>query len=128
MARLVLIEALAAVSMALAAGVACGQGLSDPTKPPAGFHAGTGPGSVRPGEPRGGLVLQSVLIYPDARSAIISGEHVLLGQKVRGLRLVKVAETEVVLLNGSERRTLKLFPNVDKRPAVAVRDAGNSRP
>ena len=128
MARLVLIEALAAVAMALAAGVACGQSPSDPTRPPAGFRAGAASGPVRSGEPRGGLVLQSVLIYPDARSAIISGEHVLLGQKVRGLRLVKVAETEVVLLSGSERRTLKLFPGVDKRPAVVARDAGNSRP
>jgi hypothetical protein len=73
-----------------------------------------------------GLVLQSVLIHPDMRSAIISGEHVMLGQKVRGQRLVKVAETEVVLLNGAERRTLRLFPGVEKRPAVTVRGAENS--
>jgi hypothetical protein len=71
-------------------------------------------------------VLQSVLIHPDMRSAIISGEHVMLGQKVAGQRLVKVAETEVVLLNGAERRTLKLFPGVDKRPVVSARSAENS--
>ncbi|HTS54884.1 MAG TPA: hypothetical protein VMH26_16555 [Burkholderiales bacterium] len=127
MARLVLIEALAA-ALALAAGAAYAEGVSDPTRPPSGFHVGSGHGPARSSEPRGGLVLQSVLIYPDARSAIISGEHVLLGQKVRGLRLVRVAETEVVLLNGSERRTLRLFPNVDKRAAVTVRDAGSPRP
>ena len=81
------------------------------------------PAASRPAE--GGLVLQSVLIFPDARSAIISGEHVLLGQKVGRLRLVKVTENEVVLLNGDERRTLKLFPGVDKRPTASTGRGGN---
>jgi MSHA biogenesis protein MshK len=125
MAWLVLIEALAAFALALAAGTACGQSMSDPTRPPAGFHLGTGP--ARSGEVTGGLVLQSVLIFPDVRSAIISGEHVLLGQKIGGQRLVKVAETEVVLLNGAERRTLRLFPSADKRSAVATRSTENSK-
>lgn len=119
MARLVLIEAFAGAALALVAAAACGQGLSDPTRPPAELHRGTGP--AQPAEGKAGLVLQSVLIFPDARSAIINGEHVLLGQKVGSLRLVKVAETEVVLLNGGERRTLKLFPGVDKRPATSAR-------
>jgi MSHA biogenesis protein MshK len=112
--------------LALAASAASGQGLSDPTKPPPGFYAGAG-GAARPGEPGGGLVLQSVLIYPDARSAIISGEHVQLGQKVGSMRLVKVVETEVVLLDGAQRRTLKLFPGVEKRPAGSQGDGGASR-
>ena len=101
--------------LAVASSVVCAQGLADPTRPP-GLHMGAAPSR----QAEGGLVLQSVLIFPDARSAIISGEHVLLGQKVGRLRLIKVAESEVVLLNGDERRTLKLFPGVDKRPAAAV--------
>ncbi len=122
MAWLVLIKAVAASALALAAGAACGQGMSDPTRPPASA------GPVQSGAATGGLVLQSVLIFPDARSAIISGEHVLLGQKIGGQRLVKVAETEVVLLHGAERRTLKLFPRADKRPAMATRSMENSKP
>ena len=94
------------------------QVLSDPTRPPSGFYAG--PGTARAGEAGSALVLESVLIYPDMRSAIISGEHVSLGQKVGSARLVRVAETEVVLLEGAERRTLRLFPGVDKRPAGAA--------
>jgi hypothetical protein len=78
-AWLVLIEVLAASVLALAAGAASGQSYSDPTRPPAGFHLGSG--SPRSSEAPGGLVLQSVLIFPDARSAIISGEHVLLGRR-----------------------------------------------
>ena len=60
-----------------------------------------------------------MLIYPDSRSAIISGERLTLGQKIRGLRLVRIGETEVVLLDGGERRTLKLFPGVQKKPTSA---------
>jgi MSHA biogenesis protein MshK len=103
----------------LGATAAWAQGLSDPTRPPSGFYAG--PGTARAGETGSALVLQSVLIYPDMRSAIISGEHVVLGQKVGTARLVRVAETEVVLLDGAERRTLRLFPGIDKRPAGAAR-------
>jgi len=120
MARLLLIEALAASMLGVAASAVCAQGLSDPTKP-AGPHMGAAPSRAA----EGGLVLQSVLIFPDARSAIISGEHVLLGQKVGRLRLVKIAESEVVLLNGDERRTLKLFPGVDKRPTASAGRGGN---
>lgn len=115
------LEIATVLALATAAGAAWCQGLSDPTKPPADFYQSAGP--AQPGEGGGPLVLQSVLIYPDARSAIISGEHVLLGQRVGNLRLVKVAETEVVLLDGAVRRTLKLFPGLEKRPAAAARAA-----
>lgn len=105
----------AACTLALAAGgAAADSSLSDPTRPPSGFYAA--PAALAAGG-GGGPVLQSVLIHPDVRSAIISGELVLIGQKFGTMRLVKVAETEVVLLDGAERRTLKLFPGVEKRPA-----------
>ena len=104
----------AACALAFVAGAGWCQELADPTRPPAGFYVGAGP--ARPGE-SGGLVLQSVLIFPDVRSAIISGEHVSLGEKIGGQRLVKVSETEVVLLDGGLRHTLKLFPGVEKRPS-----------
>jgi MSHA biogenesis protein MshK len=109
---------LAGCLLALGSAMAWAQALSDPTRPPGGFYVG--PGTGRGGEAGSALVLQSVLIYPDMRSAIISGEHVALGQKLGNARLVRVAETEVVLLDGAERRTLRLFPGVDKRPTGAV--------
>jgi hypothetical protein len=103
---------------------ASAEGLADPTRPPAGFNPASG--GAKPAETAlSPLVLESVLIHPDARTAIISGERVALGQKIRGLRLVRIADTEVVLLDGAERRTLKLFPGVQKKPAgAAVRSAG----
>jgi hypothetical protein len=114
MRRTVSLRVFAACLPAFIAGAGWCQGLLDPTKPPAGFYVGAGAG--RQGE-SGDLVLQSVLIFPDARSAIISGEHVSVGEKIGGQRLVKVSETEVVLLDGGTRHTLKLFPGVEKRPS-----------
>ena len=89
------------------------QGLSDPTRPPAGLD--TVAISGKSAGAGGGLVLQSVLIAPDIRSAIISGELVQIGEKIGGQRLVRVSETEVVLLEGGVRHTLKLFPGLEKR-------------
>jgi hypothetical protein len=75
-----------------------------------------------------GLVLQSVLISDSGRSAIIDGEHIMVGGKVAGGRLIKVSETEAVVLVGNARRTLKLFPGVQKQEtALAGSDAGEQQ-
>jgi hypothetical protein len=95
----------------LAAGTAVA--MEDPTRPPPGFYALGASGAGGTGEE--GPVLQSVLISEAGRLAIISGELVQLGGKVAGGRLVKVSETEVVLLQGAARKTLKLYPGVEKR-------------
>jgi hypothetical protein len=98
------------------------QSLDDPTRPPPGFRGGAGPARAAGGSE--GLVLQSVIISETNRSAIISGEHVALGGKIAGARLVKVSEAAVVLLTGGDRRTLKLFPSVQKDEVVTGMDEG----
>jgi hypothetical protein len=95
---------------ALTAGAALA--MDDPTRPPAGFYASAGGPA---GLAEGGPVLQSVLISDTGRLAIISGELVAVGGKTPAGRLVKVSETEVVLEQGAARKTLKLYPGVDKR-------------
>lgn len=92
---------------------ATAQTLPDPTRPPvlvtaesAGEQVDTGP------------VLQSVLIAPQRRLAIISGQTVELNGKYGDLTLIRVSETEVVLRNRQnvkETQTLKLFPSFEKR-------------
>jgi MSHA biogenesis protein MshK len=109
--QLGLLFAAAALSAAV-----CAEGLNDPTRPPAGFDVAASGAKAAEHAPAP-LVLESVLIHPDSRTAIISGERLTLGQKIRGLRLVRIGETEVVLLDGGERRTLKLYPGVQKKPA-----------
>ena len=107
---------------------ACSQGLVDPTRPPPGYASG----DPEVGVPTGGPVLQSVMISPAGRSAIISGETVRLGQKYRDAVLVRVAENEVVLKGGEGTQVLKLYPGVEKRdvapPAKSAPRRGKSAP
>jgi hypothetical protein len=98
--------------------------LADPTRPPPGVRGGAGSAGARAAGEPGGPVLQSVIISETSRSAIISGEHVMLGGKIGPARLIKVSEAAVVLLTGDARRTLKLFPGVHKRPVGAEMDQG----
>jgi hypothetical protein len=107
-------RALVGLTVLWLATAAQAQTLGDPTRPPAGQRGG---GSGRATGDPAGLVLESVIISEASRSAIISGEHVVLGGKIGPARLIKVSEAAVVLLTGDSRRTLKLFPGVHKRPA-----------
>ena len=61
--------------------------------------AGAASAGARPATRRA-LVLESVIISDTNRSAIISGEHIMLGGKIGQARLVKVSEAAVVLLDG----------------------------
>ena len=61
------------------------------------------------------MTLQSVMISPTSKTAIISGVAVKLGEKYGDAVLVKVAENEVVLKSGATSQVLKLYPGVEKR-------------
>ena len=84
--------------------------FADPTRPPS-VSADAGPGGKAVSGPR----LESVLIAPNRRVAVISGQRVTLGGKFGEARVVRISETEVVLQNGEQRETLKLFPEVEKK-------------
>ncbi|MEN3294214.1 MAG: biosis protein MshK, partial [Burkholderiales bacterium] len=87
--------------------------LADPTRPPAALgQVGDGDASA---SAAGRPVLQSVMISPGRTMAMISGRMVRVGDKVGEARVTKISETEVVLRNGKELETLKLFPGVEKR-------------
>jgi MSHA biogenesis protein MshK len=90
------------------------QSLADPTRPPAA-------GAEQEGEAApAGKQLQSVLFSRGRKLAVIDGTMVPLGGEYGDARVVKITETEVVLKQGEETETLKLFPGVDKQ---AVRRA-----
>ncbi len=88
--------------------------LLDPTRPPAFIgekpEQGNDKASIAP-------ELQSVLISPARRVAIINGQTVQLGEKYGEARVVKITENEVILRNGRDTQVLKLFPHVEKRLA-----------
>lgn len=83
--------------------------LRDPTRP--ADMLGRGQAEVAAPGP----VLQSVLISQQRRIAIISGKTLRVGDKFGDSRIVSITETEVVLQNGKAQKTLKLFPDVQKR-------------
>ena len=118
-----------AVSAALALGccsAAWGQALSDPTRPAAAWLAAqpkTGGAEVVEAAPR----LQSLLIGPSRRYAIIEGQLVGVGDTFKDTRVVAVRPTGVVLRSQRGTETLKIFPDVEKR-APAPPEAEAKRP
>jgi MSHA biogenesis protein MshK len=90
------------------------QGLPDPTRPPAIIESA---GEQNASVASSGPVLQSVLISPTRRIATINGQVLKPGDKFGEARVMKITENEVVLRNGQEMQTLKLFPQVEKQTA-----------
>ena len=108
--RLMRYAAMLLASLCLAsASAAIAEGLRDPTRPP--FGSGK---SVSAKYNPSGWNLQSVLIAPERRYAIINGEVVALGGSVGGAELVAVAAERVTLRTRDGLRTLRLFPDVTR--------------
>jgi MSHA biogenesis protein MshK len=111
------------VPLAVGAQVA---GLVDPTRPPVVSSAEAKGEAVVAG-PR----LQSVLISPARRIAVISGKTLALGEKYGDATVVSITETTVRLRSANEVQTLHLFPEVarsDRRAgAKGKQEKGFSR-
>lgn len=87
--------------------------LSDPTRPAAGAYPATGEaGAATAPQPVIKDGLQSVIISPQRRAAVVNGATVELGEKVGDATLVEVRESSVVLQNAQGKRVLELFPGV----------------
>jgi MSHA biogenesis protein MshK len=101
------------VAATLAAGALSAQIINDPTRPPSGYA-----GVEYSGTPSGGPVLQSVMITPTLKAAIIDGEFVKLGGRFGDAQVVKISENEVVLRNNEQVQVLKMYPGVEKRDSA----------
>lgn len=92
--------------------IAAAESLPDPTRPAidlSGGAGGAGDTAMLETAPRG---LQSTIISPQYRAAIINGVTVRLGGMSGDSRLVEVRESSVVLQNAQGRRVMELFPKV----------------
>lgn len=96
--------------------------LADPTRPPSAV-AEAGVEVAAPAAAR----LQSVLISPTRRVAVIDGKAVALGGRIGTATLESVTESAAVLRYADRRETLRLMPAVDKRER-RVADAARSAP
>lgn len=121
--RLFVLCAALAAGVSLAAAEGRAQIVRDPTRPPAALAQELPEGAEAPAGP----VLQSVLISPAGRLAIISGERVALGQKYGDAVLVRITETEAVLKSAAGLQVLKLYPGVEKRDAAPARERAARR-
>ena len=104
---------LAALVCAVTASMAAAQTLRDPTRPPAASAKGAA-GKIGPS----GWILQSVLISPERRYAIINGEVVPIGGSIAGAELVAVAAERVTLRTREGLRVVHLFPDVTRLGAA----------
>jgi MSHA biogenesis protein MshK len=86
-------------------------GLVDPTRPP---YPG-GESIARESAPPRGPQLQSVLISPTRRVAVISGNTVAQGEKYGSATVVAITEGAVLLRYADRKETLRLIPGVAKR-------------
>ncbi|MEW6132884.1 MAG: MSHA biogenesis protein MshK [Pseudomonadota bacterium] len=115
-ARLRRLLLLVACSLPPASAAYGAEVLRDPTRPPAALHAGGEPVMIPAGP-----VLQSIRRANGRYTAVINGETVKVGSTIGDARVVKISDTEVVLKTADSLQTLKLFPDVEKRPAATNR-------
>ena len=112
-------SAVLAVFCAGVASAAIAQALRDPTRPPA-----AGANIVAGKMQAPGWVLQSVLISPERRYAIINGEVVALGGSIAGAELISIAAERVTLRTREGLRVVYLFPDVAR---LGIADAGSDK-
>lgn len=89
--------------------------LADPTRP--AFEPAVAVESTMTGDAANPPVLfndnlQSIIISPQYRAAVIGGITVALGEKIGDATLLEVRESSVVLSSAKGKRVLELFPGV----------------
>jgi len=99
--------------------------LADPTRPPIVEPERAAEASAKPVGPR----LESVLISPSRRVAVINGNAVTVGGKLGDATVVAISEGAVVLRHADRKETtLQLLPDAEKRVrGAAPREEGNPR-
>ena len=99
--------------------IAAAQVMNDPTRPPPSVLSATPGNEGHVGGPQ----LQSVMISPTERSAIIGGERVIQGGRYGDARVIRITESEVVLRSAGGIETLRMYPDIEiklVKPAPVV--------
>jgi len=99
--------------------------LVDPTRPPIVEPERMNDAAAKPAGPR----LESVLISPSRRVAVINGNPMTVGARLGDATVVAISEGSVVLRHADRKETtLRLLPDVDKRErGAAPREEGYPR-
>lgn len=110
MAASLIPRSITALWLAVAVMSSGAESLPDPTRPAAGAVAVAAGERAAPPAAQAGL--QSVILSPQRRAAVINGVVVELGGVVGDSTLAEVHESRVVLKNAQGRRVMELFPGV----------------
>ncbi|MGD2111867.1 MAG: general secretion pathway protein GspB [Gammaproteobacteria bacterium] len=92
----------------LAAPPAGAGALVDPTRPASLDPTAT----LHTGAPRRGWTLDSTLVAPDRRIAVINGKRVAEGESVDGAQVIQIRQLDVLLQAGGRRVKLRLLPDI----------------
>ncbi|HKQ30046.1 MAG TPA: MSHA biogenesis protein MshK [Burkholderiales bacterium] len=103
--------AMATLVLATIAGSAAANSYTDPTRPPMEAASASRGGTVAPSEPIG-PVLQSTMVSPYRKSAVISGKKVKIGDSYEGSVIVDIAPYEVRMTRGGREISLRLAPKL----------------
>jgi hypothetical protein len=88
--------------------------VADPTRPAGALMTHDSAGGVLAPTESG---VQTVIVRPKGRSAaVINGQYVEVGGKLGAKRVLKISESEVVLLGESGREVMKVTPDIEKMP------------
>jgi MSHA biogenesis protein MshK len=86
--------------------------FADPFRPPREIEA---PAASASATPASGPRLESVLIAPDRRIAVINGEQYTEGASFGEGRVLRITESEVVIARAGREESLTLFPRIGRR-------------
>ncbi len=103
------------LSLLLAVSVAAGPVLAqapDPTRPAAALMTQDAAGGV--GAPAASGVQAVILRRAGKSAAVINGQYVEVGGKLGDKRVLKISESEVVLMGEAGREVLKVTPAIEK--------------
>jgi MSHA biogenesis protein MshK len=115
--------ALVVLAIFSARQAAFAQGLSDPTRPPS-FSDVPFDGAAAPSGP----VLQSIVLSPNRRLALINGKLIGIGGRVGAATLVAIEIDSVRLREGVGTRVLKLLPEAGKHDVETTALPVNTNP
>lgn len=94
--------------------------MVDPTRPPTWGSVSAKPRAAT--IKRRGLQLQTTLVSPGRRMAIINGRSYSVGSRVGKATIVEIKPFEVVLEKAGKKTKLRLLPRVNRSPAAANRN------
>lgn len=87
-----------------------GSTLIDPTRPARTHRFSPGPGGAH-----SGWTLDSTLVAPDRRVAVINGKRASEGESVDGARVIEIHKLDVLIRADGKRMTLQLLPDIVKK-------------